>query len=180
MARTKLEIDKAAFQKVVNDLEAAQSFENPSLLWKAVEATAWAKGLQPRPLTAAIAYTRAKELGIVYKAKPGKKGRVAGFSRPAGPRVPRAEKLKKFSESFVRMRLETPERWHNLIDRAENGSKTAAIKLNCLNCSCFEPKEVKLCPCINCPLYPIRPYQGKEEDDGEDETPEVEVESTDS
>jgi len=167
MARTKLEIDKEAFQKVVNDLESKQSFENPSLLWKAVEATEWAKGLQPRPLTASVAYVRAKELGIVYKTVPGKKG--SGLRPPSGPRVPRAKKMEKFSGSFSQMRLEVPDRWHNIVDKAEKGSKSAAIKLKCLDCCCWQPPEIKHCTCVGCPLFPVRPYQGKADDYTEDE-----------
>lgn len=31
-----------------------------------------------------------------------------------------------------------------------------AIRSNCLICSCFSPQEVKLCPMLDCPLYPYR------------------------
>ena len=26
----------------------------------------------------------------------------------------------------------------------------------CLDCTCGQPKEIRLCPIINCPLYPYR------------------------
>ena len=176
MAKVKLEINKVDFQKIVDDLESKQSFESPSLLWKAVEDTDWAKVMQPRPLTAAIAYTRAKELGITYKTQPGKRG--VGLHGPAVKKVPRAEKMKKFSGSFEKMRVEIPVRWHNLIEKAEGGSKTAAIKLKCLDCSCWQPPEIKHCTSPSCSLYPIRPYQGKADEYSEDE--ESKVESVDT
>ena len=31
-----------------------------------------------------------------------------------------------------------------------------AIRKNCLDCCCGQVKEVRLCPIINCPLYPYR------------------------
>ena len=31
-----------------------------------------------------------------------------------------------------------------------------AIRKNCLDCTCYQPKEIRLCPIVNCPLYPYR------------------------
>ena len=31
-----------------------------------------------------------------------------------------------------------------------------AIRNKCLDCSYFQPKEVRECTCINCPIYPYR------------------------
>jgi len=31
-----------------------------------------------------------------------------------------------------------------------------AIRKKCLDCSCGQPKEIRLCPIIKCPLYPYR------------------------
>lgn len=40
-----------------------------------------------------------------------------------------------------------------------------AVRLKCLDCSCFQPKEVALCPVKKCTLYPYRfgkdPYRQK-------------------
>lgn len=168
MARTKLEINKGEFQKVVSDLEASQTFANPSLLWKAVEESAWAKSLQPRPLTAAVAYVRAKELGIVIKTQPGKRGNPGGGPVGNGAprvRVPRSTKMKAFAETFAKMRKDTPTRFLPLVDRAEKtGSMKTCIKLKCLECSAWQPTEVRHCVIVDCPLYPLRPFQGKGKD----------------
>lgn len=159
MAKAKLEIDKVAFQKVVTDLEAATTFDSPSALWKAVENSEWAKALQPRPLTAAVAYARAKELGIVYKTQPGKPGGKNGLSGGNPNRTSRGTKMKAFAETFKRLKLETPKRFLPIVQKAQKGSAKACIKLKCLECSNWDSKEVKLCNIINCPLYPIRPFQ---------------------
>lgn len=31
-----------------------------------------------------------------------------------------------------------------------------AIRAKCLDCCCGQPKEVRLCTCVNCPLYQYR------------------------
>ncbi len=31
-----------------------------------------------------------------------------------------------------------------------------AIRSKCLDCSCYQPKEIRLCPVTNCPLWPYR------------------------
>lgn len=42
-----------------------------------------------------------------------------------------------------------------------------AVRLKCLDCSCFQPREVELCPVTKCTLYPYRfgkdPYKKKRE-----------------
>lgn len=35
-------------------------------------------------------------------------------------------------------------------------SPLKAIRQKCLDCSNFQPSEVKLCPCEDCVLYPFR------------------------
>jgi hypothetical protein len=160
LARVKLEINKEEFQKVVTDLEASQTFENPSALWKAVEKSEWSQNLQPRPITAAVAYVRAKELGIKYNTQPGKRGTMPAGAHRA-PRVPRSKKMKAFAETFSKLRKMSPKRFLPLVDKAQKGSAKACIKLKCLECSNWDSKEVKLCVIKDCPLFPIRPFQEK-------------------
>ena len=31
-----------------------------------------------------------------------------------------------------------------------------AIRAKCLDCSCYQPKKVRLCPVTQCPLWPYR------------------------
>ena len=59
----KLEIDRDEFQRTVTDLESRHTFPNPTALWKALEATDWAKAQQPRPLTASVASKRKPSKG---------------------------------------------------------------------------------------------------------------------
>ena len=31
-----------------------------------------------------------------------------------------------------------------------------AIRKKCLDCTCYQPKEIRLCTIIDCPIYPYR------------------------
>lgn len=166
MAKPTLIIDKAEFQSVVNDLEGKQTFPNPSYLWKAVEATSWAKRQSPRPLTASVAYCRAKELGIVTRTKGGKRGastltpeHKAAMQVGRTQRTPRASKMQGYSTTFKELKRQTPTRWLPMVERAEEGSLRAAISLKCLDCTSFQVQEIKDCACVECSLYPHRPYK---------------------
>jgi hypothetical protein len=35
-------------------------------------------------------------------------------------------------------------------------SPLKSIRQKCLECTCSQPAEVRLCPCEDCPLYPYR------------------------
>ena len=41
-------------------------------------------------------------------------------------------------------------------------NRRKAIRERCLNCSCWVPSEVKHCTFADCPLYPFRNGQGKQ------------------
>ena len=45
-----------------------------------------------------------------------------------------------------------------------------AIRAKCLDCVCWQPKEVRLCPSEKCPLHPYRMgHRPKGDNDTEDE-----------
>jgi hypothetical protein len=164
--KAKLEVNKAEFQEVVNDLEGKQTFANPSHLWKAVEETEWAKNHKPRRLTVSICRQRTKQLGLVMKTVASKRAhgemtpeRKAAMLAARKNRKSRAEKMKAFGQTFTELRREAPSRFLPLVDQAEKGSLRAALKLKCLDCTCYQPTEIKECPLTCCSLYPHRPYQ---------------------
>jgi len=162
----KLEVSRDELQRIVDELESQQTFPNPSALWKAVEETAWAKAHQPRPVAASVAYDRAKELGIQYKTRPAKRGLIALTEEQRAAmlaarknRKPRSEKMKAYASTFTGMRNCVTERFLPLVAQAEKGSLRAAIKLKCLDCSNYQPSEIKECAITVCSLFPHRPYQ---------------------
>ena len=162
----KLEVSRDELQRIVDELESQQTFPNPSALWNAVEETAWAKAHQPRPVAASVAYDRAKELGIQYKTRPAKRGLVALTEEQRAAmlaarknRKPRSEKMKAYASTFTGMRNCVTERFPPLVAQAEKGSLRAAIKRKCLDCSNYQPSEIKECRITACSLFSHRPYQ---------------------
>ena len=162
--RKKLELNKAELQQVITKLEQSQIFANLSELFLAVENTEWAKTMDPRPLKAPVVYQRCKELGIVCKTVPGKRGNpnlgktkvdVNGVT-VAPIKRSRAEKLTSFTKSFAQMRDEFPKEYHSLIVRAQAGSLKSSVRLKCIECSGFVKGEVSKCNVSACALYPFR------------------------
>ena len=49
-----------------------------------------------------------------------------------------------------------------------------AIRAKCLDCVGEQPKEVRLCPSENCPLYPYRMGHRPKEDEGYQMSADVE------
>ena len=43
----------------------------------------------------------------------------------------------------------------------EQNSKAAALKAKCMDCCCWQRKEVTLCVATDCPLHKYRPYQAE-------------------
>ena len=171
MARTKLVIDKKRFQQEVAKLEKDGPLATRNDLWQALAETDWAKSLQPRPLTAPVAYLRAKELDIKCKTPLGKRGgkmtkeRIEKMQAGRSGRTPRKEKLAAFSYSFEEMLKKVPENYHKEVEKAREGSLRAAVKLRCLDCACWQTEEVRQCTCIACGLYPHRPFKAKPEEE---------------
>jgi hypothetical protein len=58
-------------------------------------------------------------------------------------------------------RSQIPKAYRGIYDKAVRGrSLRAAVKAQCLECCCWQRKEVELCTDLGCPLYAVRPYQG--------------------
>lgn len=57
-------------------------------------------------------------------------------------------------------RAQIPRSYRATYDRAVKGrSLRAAINAQCLECVCWQRKEITLCTDLACPLYAVRPYQ---------------------
>jgi hypothetical protein len=91
------------------------------------------------------------------------KGTLA--AREARKKAPsRREKMARYAQTFARQRAEYQRHPHKriglpLVDKVEQGSMAAAVKLMCLDCSGWVKPEIRDCVITSCPLYPFRPYQ---------------------
>ena len=66
---------------------------------------------------------------------------------------------------------ECPALYRATLERAFAGkSKVAGIRGFCLTCVGFLRKEITNCSAQGCPLWPFRPYQGKESAENEPES----------
>jgi len=191
MARKKKVIDRPKLEQAIKQAEKDGPLKNRGELWEA--AADIYNGMDvPETLTHSVVYLRVKEWEIEVKTPVGKRGRAAGpMSQETKDKMRESRKnsqtkSEKFSSSedaqehFEELRKFIPKRFHSLIASIANGSRAAAVKLNCLQCCGYATKEVKICTSKkSCPLWLFRPYQTKAEaaefdaDGGND--PEVEV-----
>lgn len=178
MARAMIPVDRPRLEASLKEAEKDGPLPNLDRLWKAT-AEIYNKSAKT-PITFSVVCLRAKEWNIPVKTIPGKRGRgemteeqKAAMAAGRGARKPRSEKMKDFKKTFDLIRADLgrsadKRRFLPLVDAAEGGSLTAAVKLNCLGCSGWKPVHVKECHIESCSFFPHRPYKpGVEEEEGE-------------
>jgi len=164
-------IDKPLFLQIIQTLENETAFSNRSGLFEQVANHYNAqKNAGLKEITASVVYLRVKDWSIELKTPKGKRGRVKGAPVPEGfggkGKRSRKEKFAKkpwIHQNYeaIRKELRSDEktlRFLPVVDRAEAGSVTAMVKLNCLQCCCWETTEIKHCNSV-CAFLPVRPYQ---------------------
>lgn len=172
MARTKLEVNRELMVSCIKEAEKNGPLTNQNALWNEVAGLYNVKAAHS--ITFSVVALRVKEWGLSVQTQPGVRGRAPGgtlsdaqkAAMQAG-RLARKDRLLTGddAEVYAQIRSDAPERFQGLVDRAERGSKSALLKLVCLDCTCYQPCEISACSAI-CPLKPFRPYQ-KGEDEGE-------------
>jgi hypothetical protein len=64
-------------------------------------------------------------------------------------------------EKIAERRAGIPKKYRNTYDRAVSGkSLRACVNAFCLECICWQSREVTLCTDLACPLWAVRPYRG--------------------
>jgi len=180
MARRTIPVDKADLTAAIQLAEENGPLQNLSALWK--EAASIYNQGDHENISFSIVGLRVKEWEIPHVTKAGKRGgdgsHLKGVKR--GPRKSKEDKFKKnqdvqasLEQMREMLRLNEAERFMPLVDQIEKGSRAAAVKLNCLQCCAFMTKEVRLCGCGMCPIWPFRPYQGALEQEEQEEQKEA-------
>ena len=189
MAKKTTPVDRPKLVQCIQEAEKDGVLANQSELFKKVaelyNATEEGKGI-----THSIVGLRVKEWDLEVQTPKGRRGlgpmsdeQKAAMQAARGNRKSKAE---KFAESdtvqkiLSELKEMTPERFHPLVESIRKGSRSAAVKLHCLECSGFQTKEVKLCACNTCPMYLFRPYQGSLEGDEDTEQTEEQAEEVTS
>ncbi len=62
-------------------------------------------------------------------------------------------------KKIARRMKDIPKMYRKIYEKAVTGqSKPAAIKAFCLECVCWQKKEIIHCTSVVCPLYSVRPF----------------------
>lgn len=68
--------------------------------------------------------------------------------------------MKTREEQIAERRAQIPRAYRATYNRAVKGrSLRASVNAQCLECVCWQRKEITLCTDLACPLYAVRPYQ---------------------
>ena len=63
-------------------------------------------------------------------------------------------------KQIAERRAQMPRSYRACYDKAVSGkSLRAAINSFCLECVCWQTKEIRICTDLACPLWMVRPYQ---------------------
>ena len=95
-------------------------------------------------------------------AKPLKNASLSTSTLPDSPcRVKgNSPNIIERQEKIAIRHAQIPRAYRATYNRAVKGrSLRAAINAQCLECVCWQRKEVALCTDLACPLYAVRPYQ---------------------
>lgn len=188
MARKSVEVDKNKIVLAIKEAEKEGPLENRSVLYNKVckiYNVSIAEDNNLQIITPAIVGLRIKEWNLQIVTPVGKKGRRSGFSGLDRSNIKRTSRQEKFAANPViksaiqDLRKEISRKYKGtydaLVNRIQQGSMKAALKLMCIDCCNGCRKEIENCGATNCPLYAFRPYQNSASGISESEI-EVEIE----
>ena len=159
MPRTAIKVDKKELQKAIKEAEKSGPKSTQQELWQEV-AQIYAKNTG-QTISSGVVYLRVREWKLPVKTQKARKRGV----KSGGKKTSRGDKFKKNSKiqkSITSIKKEFPNQ-STLTKKIEEGSLASAVKLNCICCVGKEnyAKRIRNCPCLACPMWPFRPYQGK-------------------
>ena len=148
-------VDRSKLESAITTAESNGGLPNITLLCQVV-AELYNANNPPRVITHSVVGLRIREWGISIKTIKGKRGRVSDSPTNSDCK-PKGNRL---SESVLQtLHRDVPLRFHPVIGRLNEGSRSAAVKLKCLECSGWQTSEVAKCVCPDCPLFSFRPYK---------------------
>jgi len=171
-------VDRGKLESAIRQAEQNGPLGNRGLLWKAI-AELYNKNRGDAPeITFSVVLLRVGEWNLPLKTPRGKKGRsgmtteqkvaqvkLMQAGRLSGEgRVSKAEKFAKdpaAKSALEDLKKTVPERYQPLVLKVIQGSRTAALKLKCLDCANWQPIEIKLCPVTDCALWNFRAFTKK-------------------
>lgn len=149
--RKRFEIDKTVLATMIADAESKNNFENRNELFEYLAGQL--------SVSTTTVYNKTKEHGLVdsIKTEKGKKG----VFNTTVTKVPRGDKYKSEAgkKHIAALRKRWGHKYNKLIGQIEAGSMKAAVKMNCIECTCDQSVEIKECQILACPLWMLRPYK---------------------
>jgi len=152
VSRKKISVDKELFIQCIKVLESKFRYSKKSELYEAISRKYFE--LTKVKLQPGLIGLRIANWNIPIKTAGGRLSPVKNTENSPKQKINTEEVAKSLYKS-------TPEQYHNLVKRILNGSRTAAIKLHCLECAGFQPNEVRHCEILRCANYLYRPYKQK-------------------
>ncbi len=168
MSRKSITLNNDLLKSIIEQCETTKQYKNQSELFNDV-AKEYGKHIGQTP-SGAWVFTKIQSLGLVIQTQKGRIGRQKGETVTT-ERKSRGDKIARNPEALAALKslkgevlAEKNGKFLPIFKRVENGSLKSAVVLKCLDCTAYQPNEVRHCPCTNCPLFVFRPYQQKSTD----------------
>lgn len=185
MARRTIPVDKEKLRQSIVAVEKDGPLKNRNELAEAVAKHYNSTG-DNEEISHSVVTLRIKAFGLEesLKTPKGKRGRAkmsdeqkaAMAAGRAGGRTSKADKIagrQDYQAALAKLEESVPPRFTHVLEQVKSGSRTAAVKLNCLGCMGFgSTKDVRECSVFTCSLWMFRPFQGKLEPEEENEPEE--------
>lgn len=161
MGGLRVNVDRDQFIKVINELEAQNTYDNMSALQEAVANSVYGSSIRITPQNV---YNYIRKWDIKVKTPKAARGNKNLVPRNI-VRLSRSEKMKNNPKAIEwlakvsdRLRKIHPTRYEGLIKKIANGSLKARIAANCITCCNGYHEEIKYCQCDDCPMFLDKPY----------------------
>lgn len=161
--RTPTPVNKELLRDCITEVEQSGPCKNFSDLHHKVAKLYNSKS--DKSISHSVVGLRIKEWKIEVKTQKGKKGRRPGQKISGVPRQSKAEKFeqsKMAQEVLKALSDRTPKNLQHIVQQIANGSRSAAVKLHCLECVGYNYAEMRECTAKACPLFLFRPSSTEE------------------
>jgi hypothetical protein len=161
MPKATIQVDKQKLTDLINLLEKQETFTNRSALFQKVsEKYSAENGIQVSP---SVIYLRVKQFSIPLKTEKSKfdpsrfREKLNNIAVGDDTITPKAKQTT--SDLLEYADTKEKEKYLKVAKSTLRGSRKSCIRMMCLQCSNWQPKEIKNCPCVGCAIYLFRPYQ---------------------
>jgi len=158
MPRPTVEVDKNKLDSIIKELESKNTYNTQSALYEAVS-----KAYGDEKVTPSVVMLRIKQFGLEIKTQ---KAKISAdvFRERINNAITGDDTIKPKAKQTTHQLLEyadskEKEKYLKVAKSTLRGSRKACIKMMCLQCTNWQPTEIKYCPCTGCALWLFRPYQ---------------------